>query len=129
MKFLNKPIFPKMEEPIVNHLLDEEIVHHLIPSDDEMEASKILVQLRSPKKIFFDRLCKFKGCVTYSSFNFKGKRGACFCSKHKLPGMINIFVKRCHFQGCHVSASFNFPSEKRPLFCSRHKEPKMISFR
>lgn len=62
------------------------------------------------------------------SLNFANETRGKFCSKHKLPDMINVLSKRCeHEDGCMSQPAFNFASERRGKFCFKHKLPDMIN--
>eukprot|EP00903_Cladosiphon_okamuranus_P009902 g9404.t1 len=50
---------------------------------------------------------------------------ASFCSKHKMPGMVNVVTPRCRRDGCGRCASYGHAAERRPLFCSRHAQDGM----
>ena len=39
-----------------------------------------------------NRICVFKGCKTWSSFNFEGKSVGLYCTTHKKGGM--VYVKK-----------------------------------
>ncbi len=44
--------------------------------------------------------CVFKDCKTRSHYNYKNEKKALYCSKHKLPNMINIKGKTCLSKWC-----------------------------
>ena len=75
------------------------------------------------------RICQNKDCKTRAIFNNKGQNQGKFCSKHKLPKMIDVIHKKCIFDGCNKQPTFNKKGGKKALFCFYHKEDKMISVR
>ena len=46
--------------------------------------------------------CSHDGCNTLPNFNKEGEKKGLYCSKHKLPGMINVKAKTCSHDGCNT---------------------------
>lgn len=78
--------------------------------DDSMEK-------RKPK-------CLADNCSRQAFFNYRGTKEGVYCSKHKLPKMVN-FKLLCSAENCYVRPTYNFKGE-RPKFCAKHKVPGMI---
>jgi hypothetical protein len=71
--------------------------------------------------------CLYEGCKLRPTFNKEGDKIPLYCAKHKLDGMIGIFIRRCIYEGCKTSAYFNIEGNKIPLYCSQHKSQDMIN--
>lgn len=63
------------------------------------------------------RLCEHPGCKTEANFNYIGKKGGDYCSKHKLDGMIALKKTSCIHEGCEIRPSYGYD---RVLYCSQH---------
>ena len=71
-------------------------------------------------------ICKNGRCKSSAHYNSIGTKAAIYCSKCKLPNMVNIRHKKCLFEGCLKHPIFNLPGEKKPIFCHAHKSEDMV---
>mmetsp|Transcript_29797 Transcript_29797/g.48534 ORF Transcript_29797/g.48534 Transcript_29797/m.48534 type:complete len:464 (+) Transcript_29797:29-1420(+) len=69
--------------------------------------------------------CIHQDCLKTASFSFEGQRRS-FCSKHKHPGMIDVYKPTCHQAECSKKPSFNMIGERKPKFCAQHKLEGML---
>ena len=71
--------------------------------------------------------CNEEGCNSIGpSFGMKDEKER-YCSKHKLPTMVNIKHNKCSFENCDIiSPSFGIKDSKEK-YCSKHKTNEMIN--
>ena len=65
-------------------------------------------------------------CGKYACFNNIGEKNGIFCSKHKLPNMVDVKSSKCQKYGCNKQPKFNEPGQKNGRFCIEHCLPNMI---
>ena len=57
----------------------------------------------------------------------KGEKYGIYCSKHRLPEMIDLVNKFCIYPNCTTQPSYNIKGETKALYCYEHKTETMIN--
>jgi hypothetical protein len=86
-------------------------------SKDKRKGDERAVDLKNIK-------CK---CGKEPSFGYSNDARGRYCSKCRLPGMVDIKHGRCAYPGCTHIPAYNIREENGAKYCSRHKADNMVN--
>ncbi|AMN83714.1 hypothetical protein D5b_00289 [Faustovirus] len=86
-------------------------------SKDKLKGEEHATDLKNIK-------CK---CGNEPSFGYAGEERGRYCSKCRLPGMVDIKHGICQYPGCRHIPAYNLREEKEPKYCNKHKADNMVN--
>lgn len=71
--------------------------------------------------------CIIDDCNNRARYNEQGKKGAKYCSEHKLSNMKDNTKKICIEENCDEEAHYNLKNNNNGIYCNLHKKENMCS--
>jgi hypothetical protein len=71
--------------------------------------------------------CIIDDCNNRARYNEQGKKGAKYCSEHKLSNMSDNTKKICIEENCNNEAHYNIKNNNNGIYCNLHKKENMCS--
>ena len=70
--------------------------------------------------------CIIDDCNNRARYNEQGKKGAKYCTEHKLSSMKDNTKKICIEENCYNEAHYNFKNNNNGIYCNLHKKKKYV---
>jgi hypothetical protein len=71
--------------------------------------------------------CIIDNCNNRARYNEQGKKGAKYCSEHKLSNMSDNTKKICIEENCNNGAHYTIKNNNNGIYCNLHKKDNMCS--